>query len=109
MEELVVCEVAQAMGQSVKDILNGGYFEAHRVWSILSEINSKNLFDLSIATSIPHLTEEARQQHFDFLKTMQPRRYPIFHDQAMPKELMNEFREKFKKATLDGRLKQNRN
>jgi hypothetical protein len=106
---MVVCEVARSMGRDIEDVLNDGYFKVHRTWDILNELRSRDLFEFSIAMLTPHLNDDARQQHFETLKELQPRRYPPASTFAMPPELAKEFAQGFNKAKLHGRRKQNRN
>jgi hypothetical protein len=94
----VVADLAREYGMKPRDIINGGYFEAHRMWDILNEIKSHDLFELSLVNFVPHLNDEARNQHFENLRSRQPRRAPQEQKTALPPQLMAEFEAEFNKA-----------
>lgn len=102
---MLVVEVARELGRDVKDVLEDGYFKNHRTWDILNEIKARETFESGIVASVPHLTEEARQEFYNNLEERQPRRKPPSVE--MPVEVHAEFVRKW--AEIDGRRKQTRN
>lgn len=77
-------------GWAEEKILNGGYYKAHRYWSVLREIKANDLHDQTVAHMAPHLTPEGQKEIFDSLQARQPRRHPPIDDK-MPDEIAKKF------------------
>ena len=90
-------------GWSLEYVLKGGYFKAHRCWTMLSELKAGDFFELGAISSIPYLSDEARNNIFENLKRRQPRRHPPI-EETVPTEMM----EKFKKQWDEVERKQKR-
>lgn len=90
---------------SLDYIFNMGYYEAHRLWLISSEIKFRELehfsklFDYAFSSD-----KEQRGNFLDWLKDNQPRRYNSKNN--IPKEVLEKFAAAFnmnKKKALNGR------
>lgn len=95
----MVADLMREYGLKVEEIINGGYFKAHRLWDVLNEIKTHNLFEAACAITVPHMNEEGRTQFFESLKERQPRRYPRLAPQyLMPPEVWEKFKKDFENA-----------
>ena len=94
----MVAELMREYGMTVDAVLNGGYFKAHRLWDILNEIKSQNLFEVAVVTSSPHMTDQGREEFFSSLKERQPRRHPRTPLGQMPFDVWEKFKRDFENA-----------
>lgn len=77
---------------SMDQVLNMGFFEAHRMWLISDEMRSRDLQNLSLVMDFAHGDEDTRRSFLEWIESRQPRRYS---SKVIPKEVMDKFAEAF--------------
>lgn len=83
-------------GYKLDEVLNLGYFEAHRLWLISDEIRARDLFYMSLANDFTNQSENKRKEFLNWIETRQPRRKPV--KMNIPIEVL----ERFEKAWENG-------
>lgn len=73
-------------------VLEGGYFEMHRLWSMLLERRAADFMSLARTLDWPHMKDEGRSALFDELKGQQPRRFKC---SQIPEHVLRTLKEKF--------------
>jgi len=95
LEEIIIGDVMMSFGYKLNEILQMGYFEVYRLWTICDEINAKNLQNLSVIIDNPHSSEDRRKEVFDWLYNRQPR---TKKDSVIPQSVLDKFAQEFKRG-----------
>jgi hypothetical protein len=94
LEELVLGDLVCALGKLPTEILNIGYYEAHRLWLILDENKARDLLHMHMVLDSSQASQEYRTTVWEWLQDRQPRRYP--KQEPMPRDLWDRIQNAFK-------------
>lgn len=76
-------------------VLTSGYYEMHRLWSILMERRAADYMTLAKANDFPHLQDQARNEFWNEMKSLQPRRFKV---RVIPRHILKFLAEKFQRG-----------
>ena len=79
-------------GYKLDEVLNMGYHEVYRLWTIIDEIRFRKLQQIAVINDLPYYGEEKRKEIWDWLKINQPRTH---REKSIPQEVLDRFSDMF--------------
>lgn len=81
---------------TLDQVLQMGYYEAHRLWTIGDELRARDLQQQSLVSDFVYSDSEKRKEFLDWIRVKQPRQYQYTTD--VPQEVLERFAEAWKNA-----------
>jgi hypothetical protein len=91
--EIIVGDLMREFGYRLDQVLDMGFFEAHRLWMILDEIKARDLQHRLISHDFANSTDEKRSEILDWVYSRQPRTRSSKNE--VPNEVIQEFRQRW--------------
>ncbi len=79
---------------TLDQVLNMGFYEAHRLWLILDEMRFRDMQHESLVLDFANSSEDHRREFIDWIQSKQPRRYSS--KSQIPQEVLQKFSEAFR-------------
>jgi len=93
LQELIVGDLMKDFKLTLDQVLQMGYYEAHRLWLVSDEMRFREIQHLSLVMDYVHSPEDRRREFLEWIQSKQPRRYSGSND--IPVEVLEKYAEAF--------------